>query len=132
MDLRGETQARMQIELVDSDKGMAWFTEDGEHIVGGLAHVARVWDRASGEPVGPLFSHGRLIMQLRASSDARYVFARGANQTAELLDTGQTRFASAPHLTKLACDTQLHGARRITGEDAEAAPILAGRIGEDV
>jgi hypothetical protein len=54
------------------------------------------------------------------------------NGSAELLDSGATRLASTPDLTKLACDTQLHGARRITGEDTEAAPILAGRIGEDV
>jgi eukaryotic-like serine/threonine-protein kinase len=63
-------------------------SRDDNYVVTGGGHYARVWDRASGEQIGPALEHRRgAVVSLDISLDGKYVVTGSGEGTARVWDT---------------------------------------------
>jgi WD40 repeat protein/serine/threonine protein kinase len=72
---------------------VAW-SPDGSVIASGSAYLGgaiRLWDAASGEPLGTLEGHTSWICELVFSADGRRLYSASADQTIRIWDMGQQR-----------------------------------------
>ena len=72
------------------------------------------------------------ISGMHLSSDLRWLLSRQPDVPPRLIELNQGLFQEREELTSSLCRERLRGSTRVTPYDETAAPILNGRVGEDV
>ncbi len=89
----GDTVLDVPEAHAESITRVAW-SPNGSVIASGSGYrggPTRLWDAASGKPVGALEAHTSWISQLIFSADGRRLYSAGADQTIRIWDVGQQR-----------------------------------------
>ena len=133
---RAASGSALLIELAGHKRGVnfASFSADGQRVVTASRDgTARIWEAATGQPVGEVLKHEDYVTSASFSADGQRVVTVSLDDTARIWDAGWSALARSPELLHRVCGEKLIGsARQLTQSDIDAAPILAGRIGEDV
>jgi WD40 repeat protein len=114
--------------------GNADFSPDGKRVVTSpLDKTVQVWDVETGKRVGQPLKNAGKILAVRFSPDGKRVVTLSADGAVRVWEAAWSTMIGSMVLIEMVCSKKLVGAARfLTDEDIEAAPILAGRVGEDV
>ena len=75
-------------------------------LTGSTDQTARLWDAATGKPIGPPLAHRGTVYDVAYSPDGKTVLTGSADQTARLWDaaTGNPIGVPSPNQGRAACD----------------------------
>src|SRR5207253_4543543 len=69
-------------------------------LTGSMDYTARLWEVATGQPIGPPLRHGNWVLAVAFSPDGQTIVTGGGGQAARLwrIATGRPRGKLLPHL----------------------------------
>ena len=100
----------------------AMFRPDGRAILtGSIDGTARLWDAATGRPLGPPLSHGNVVFGIAFSPDGRQALTGGFDHKVRVWDpaTGRPAGPTLDHGERVWAVAYAHGGRRIVTMGAD-------------
>ena len=120
----------------DGPVNSAVFSSDGRRVVTASNDtMARVWDAATGKPLGAPMKHESDVNSAVFSSDGRLVVTASYDKTARVWQESWSLINDPQELIRKACGSMNVEARRITREDVELVPLITAigrKVGNDV
>ena len=111
----------------------ASFSPDGKKVVTASGDkTARIWDADTGKQIARLTGHEDPVVSASFSPDGKKVVTASRDKTARIWDVRWLTQFHGSELVTAVCKEKLKGASKLTAEDVGKAPILRGRVGEDV
>ncbi|WP_300998373.1 TIR domain-containing protein [Hyphomonas sp.] len=129
-----------------SVSGAAFSKDEARILTWSWDNTARLWDTATGAQIGPALQHEDLVTGAAFSDDEARILTWSWDNTARLWDVKWAKKLRAmPEDVAQLCDLRLRGSLANADNDAKspfprlldeqivaAAPMLRGRVGEDV
>ena len=95
----------------------AQFSPDGQRIVTASVDGARLWDTASGKPIGEPMKHAAWVLSAQFSPDGQRVVTASKDNTARLWDAASGTPIGEPMRHEAAVNVSAVQPRRSTGGD---------------